>query len=127
MDIEKAYPATASLAKWRRTVTSAAETVTVTDSFATKTPVALTQTFMTVCRVDVSQPAKIVFTTGKGAKVVLQYGGDWRVETETMPLTTEDEQGLRLTWRNQSITRILLTHRSVVSSGRFQYVITILK
>lgn len=123
MDIEKAYPSELGLLKWRRTVTAESGNVFVADSFKTKVPVSITQSFMTVCSVDVSLPGKIFLTTGKGNKVTLEYGNDWQVQKETMQLTTEDEQGLKTTWRNQSITRILLTLRSPANGGRFQYAI----
>ena len=125
MNIEKAYPANLGVTAWKRTITADDQRITVTDSFVSKKPLAsLTQTFMTVCKTDIDQPGIILFTTEHGKKVSLHYDHDWQVAKETMPLTTEEEQGLKLTWRNKAITRILLTHRFPKSSGRFEYIIS---
>jgi len=127
MDIEKAYPAAANLTKWRRRITTTSEIVVIIDSFKTKVPVSITQSFMTVCNIDINSPGKIFFTTAKGSNVTLEYGNEWQVQKETMSLATEDEQGLKTTWRNQSITRVLLTLRSPARSGNFRYVMTMNK
>ena len=78
---------------------------------------------MTVCNADISRPGKIIFTTAHGKKVSLQYGKEWQAARETIPLTSEEEQGLKVTWRNQPITRILLTLRSPAAKGTFQYIL----
>jgi hypothetical protein len=125
MNIEKAYPAEAGLKSWTRIVNAGTETVIIADKFEAVKPLAsLTQSFMSICSVDISQPGTIIFTTAHGNKVLLKYGKDWQVTKETIPLITEEEQGLKVTWRNQPITRILLTLRSPVSSGHFQYIIS---
>jgi hypothetical protein len=125
MNIEKAYPASAGVTSWRRIINTGNEKITITDSFETVKPVSsLTQSFMTICSVDISKPGRIFFTTPNGNKVALQYGNDWQVTKEPISLTTEEEQGLRLTWHDQPIARILLTLRSPASKGRFQYIIT---
>jgi hypothetical protein len=125
MNIEKAYPAASGLTAWTRMITADHEKVMITDSFQTVKPLAsLTQSFMTICAVDISQPRTIFFTTAHGNKVALQYGEGWQITKETIPLTTEEDQGLKLTWHDQPITRILLIHRSPTASGRFQYIIT---
>ena len=59
-----------------------------------------------------------------GGKTDFHYGTDWQANKETMPLLTEEEQGLKSTWRNRAITRILLTHRSPTLNGRFEYIIS---
>jgi hypothetical protein len=126
MNIEKAYPATAGLIAWKRIITAGPETVVIADSFkAVKLLASLTQSFMTICTIDLTQPGTIVFTTEHGNKVSLQYGNGWQVTKEMMKLTTEEEEGLKITWRDKSITRILLTHQTPEASGHFQYVFTI--
>ena len=127
MNIDKAYPAEAGLVTWKRTIAAAGETITIADSFKTRTPVPLTQSFMTICTVDISQPGTIFFITAHGNKVALKYGNDWQVEKEIIELTTEEDQGLRATWHDQPITRILLKLRSPVSDGRFKYLISFKK
>lgn len=125
MNIEKAYPVSAGLTEWKRIITSDRESVMIADDFKTIKPLAsLTQSFMTICDADISQPGKIIFTTAHGNKISFQYGKEWQAAKETIPLITEEEQGLKVTWRDQPITRILLTLRSPAASGHFQYVIT---
>jgi hypothetical protein len=126
MNIEKAYPREAGLSQWKRMITTDNEKILIIDSFKSDKPlVSLTQSFMTICTVDVDQPGTIFFTTVHGNKVALQYGDSWKVTKELLPLNTEEEQGLKLTWHDQSITRILLTHQSPKASGSFQYTITL--
>jgi hypothetical protein len=128
MNIGKAYPAEIGLTAWKRSITVSGEKVFINDSFkAIKSLSSLTQSFMTICSVDITQPGTIFFTTTNGKRVALQYGNEWEVSNETMKLVTEEEQGLKSTWHNQPITRILLKLRSPVSSGQFQYIITFKK
>src|SRR5258708_1579647 len=94
MNIEKAYTAAAGPGVWKRIITAGPETVTIDDSFITKQRVSITQSFMTVCPIDISQQGTIIFTTAHGNKVSLRYGDVWQVTKETMLLTTEEEQGL---------------------------------
>jgi hypothetical protein len=124
MNIEKAYPSSADLKTWKRTITTAIRSITIADEFEAAKPVAsLTQSFMTVCSVDISQQGKIIFTTAHGKKVLLEYGKEWQATKEIMPLITEEELGLKVTWRNQTITRILLTLRSPAAKRKFQYIV----
>jgi heparinase II/III-like protein len=123
MDIHQAYSEELALTAWKRTIAANNEGITVTDSFSSKKPVtSLTQTFMTVCNANIDQPGVILFTTEHGNNVSLRYGSNWQASKETMQLSTEEEQGLKSTWRNKVITRILLTYRSPKSSGRFEYI-----
>jgi hypothetical protein len=126
MNIEKAYPRVAGLSRWRRMITADNEKVVITDSCASVKPLtSLTQSFMTVCSVDVTQPGKIIFTTAHGNKLELGYGKEWEISKEIISLTTEEDQGFKLTWHDQPITRILLTNQAPKASGAFQYVIRI--
>jgi heparinase II/III-like protein len=125
MDIRNAYPAEPGITAWKRTIAVDDQTVVITDSFASKKPLtALTQTFMTVCNADIDQQGTILFTTEHGNRISLQYDMNWQATKEIMPLITEEEQGLKSTWRNKVITRILLTHRSPESTGRFEYILS---
>jgi hypothetical protein len=123
MDIAPAYSAGAGLGTWKRTITAGKETIIINDNFQTKAAVAVTQTFMTVCEADISIPGLITFTTADGKKISLQYEKEWQVTKELVPLITEEDQGLKATWRNQPITRILLTLKSSASRGNHQYTI----
>ncbi|HET6995751.1 MAG TPA: heparinase II/III family protein [Chitinophagaceae bacterium] len=126
MNIASAYTAGAGLATWKRTITAGKETVVINDSFQAKAAVSVTQTFMTVCDADISTPGSIVFTTAHGKKISLQYGKEWQVTKEVIPLITEEDQGLKVTWRNQPITRILLTLKETESGGKYQYIIAMI-
>jgi hypothetical protein len=124
MNIEKTYPAEAGIQSWKRTIMAGTQSITVNDNFETSKPVtSLTQSFMTVCAVDISQPGQVIFTTAHSKKLSLQYGKEWQVTKEIMPFVSEEEQGLKVTWHNQPITRVLLTLRTPVTKGKFQYVI----
>ncbi|HET9824329.1 MAG TPA: hypothetical protein VFP87_03280, partial [Chitinophagaceae bacterium] len=123
MNIEQAYPLP-SLA-WKRTIASDHEKISVTDISSSAKPLAsLTQSFMTVCNVDIDQPGIIRLITEHGAKVSIRYENDWQPTKETISLTTEEDQGLKLTWHDKPITRILLTHRLPIVISHFQYLIT---
>jgi hypothetical protein len=126
-DIDKAYAASLGLTSWNRIIAFSGTGITVSDNFAMKNPPdSLAQTFMTVCKTDITQPGKIIFTTQHGYKVELKYGTAWNVSKEIIPLVTEEDQGLKMTWHNQPITRVLLSLRSPKSSGSFEYVIRLL-
>jgi hypothetical protein len=124
--IEKAYPSSLGLLLWRRDITvDNHENLSIKDSFSLEKPItSLTQSFMTVCSADITQPGKIIFTTGHGNKLEMGYGKEWEASKEIIPLTTEEDQGLKATWHDQPITRILLTLRSPKSKGSFEYQIT---
>jgi hypothetical protein len=125
ISIEKAYPAALGLTKWNRLIAVFEREIIIADEFVMNKPLAsLTQSFMTVCDVDITQPGKIIFTTSHGFKIAMKYGNEWKISKETIPLVTEEDQGLKMTWHNQPITRILLTLKSPKSSGSFQYVIS---
>jgi hypothetical protein len=123
MDIAPAYSANALLITWKRTITAGKETVIINDNFQAKAAVTVAQTFMTVCEADISTPGLVIFTTAHGEKVQLQYGKEWQATKELIPLVTEEDMGLRATWRNHPITRILLTLKSSASKGNYRYVI----
>jgi hypothetical protein len=123
MDIAPAYSAGAGLGTWKRTITAGKEKVIINDNFQAKAAITVAQTFMTVCEADISTSGLIVFTTAHGKKVSLKYGKEWQATKELVPLITEEDQGIKATWRNQPITRILLTLKSSASQGKYQYII----
>jgi Heparinase II/III-like protein len=123
MNIEKSYAPESGINLWRRTFSVARDHIMITDSFSSVKPItALKQSFMTICASDINSPGTITFTTVHGHKVTLQYSDEWQVSKEVVPLVTEEDQGLKQTWRGQPITRILLTHRSTPTNGSFHYV-----
>jgi len=127
MNLEKAYPSSAGINTWERSIKTANNSILVTDNMQAANPLtSLTQTFMTVCNIDISRPGRIIFTTTHGKKILLTYGKEWRVTTEPLPLTSEEDQGLKFTWHNQAITRVLLTLVSSPSKASFKYSISTL-
>src|SRR5258708_27708429 len=126
MNLEKAYPATAGIRSWNRSILAEkAGRITITDSCrADSTFTSLTQSFMTVAAVDSSMPGLIVFTTGLNKKVELHYDAQvWKAEKEDMRLTTPEEEGLKESWRHRTITRIQLKAKTPVRTAVFKYTI----
>ncbi|HTJ14696.1 MAG TPA: TIM barrel protein [Dinghuibacter sp.] len=127
MDIARAYPGDAGIRSWNRTVSLDKKSLTVSihDDFALsgrKGP--LTQTFMTVCAVDLDKPGKIVFTIPGHRSVVLEYDTSaWSVSKETMETSQPDEKRIADNWSNRPIYRLLLTNRGSGTTGRFIYTI----
>jgi len=125
MNIERAYPVATGLTAWKRSIDVQEGSVLIIDSVQSIKPLTfLTQSFMTTCSVDISKEGTISFVTAHGNRIFLYYGEGWQVSQETIPLVTEEEQGLKLTWHDRPITRILLSQHSPVSMGRFQYTVT---
>lgn len=126
MDLAKAYPASAGVSAWKRSILAEKEgRITITDSCrAVSTFSLLTQSIMTVGAVDITVPGLIVFTTDGGKKVELRYDTRvWRIQKEDMLLTTPEEEGLKESWHHRTITRILLDLKSPVRVAVFQYAI----
>jgi hypothetical protein len=127
MDLEKAYDEKAGLKSWKRNilVDQVKNNITVSDNYQFLHPdPQLTQSFMTVCNTDISQPGKIIFTTEKNDRVVMTYqASDWKISKEKMPLTEPHEQGLKANWNNKTIWRLLLTNISHKQEGRFVYTV----
>jgi hypothetical protein len=126
MDLSKAYPAAAGISRWKRTVSAEKSgRILITDSCrAAQEFTALTQSFMTVCLVDITVPGLVTFTTEQGKKLELHFDPNlWQCKKEEMDLTTPEEEGLKTSWHHRTITRIRLDSRSAVRSAVFQYTI----
>lgn len=127
MNLQKAYPAATGISSWKRSVVAGKNgQVQVTDSYQAAAPLtALTQSFMTVCTTDISQPGVIRFTTAHGEKLQLQYNARfWTATIEKMGLQEPEDQGLKANWNHQDIYRILLTAKILPSTAELQYLIT---
>ncbi|WP_295655434.1 heparinase II/III family protein [uncultured Mucilaginibacter sp.] len=113
MDIAKAYPADAGIKNWTRTVKMSNNKIEIDDSYAMATPLAsLTQSFMTVCDVDLGTPGKIIFNLPNQGKVYLDYDASvWGIGKEKMDLVSPEDQGLKHSWDGKTIWRILLTNK----------------
>ncbi len=128
MRLDKAYAPEAGLKSWLRNISvdQHGNTIRVKDAYLLSQPDrTLTQTFMTVCNTDISQPGIIVFTTAKNERVKMTYdANEWSVSRERMPLTEPHEQALKHNWNQQTIWRLLLTHTTHKISGEFTYTIS---
>ncbi|GAB3925627.1 heparinase II/III domain-containing protein [Larkinella terrae] len=127
MDIAAAYPAEAGVQQWQRTVAleKTANTVSITDTYVLKKPVReLTQTFMTVCPVDLSQAGQIRFDLPGSRPVSLAYDASaWSVRKEQMPGDAPDEKRLVENWGHRPIWRLLLVSKTNKKAGTFKYTI----
>ncbi|MEO8764344.1 MAG: heparinase II/III family protein [Ginsengibacter sp.] len=124
MDIADAYPAEARIKQWLRTVSAEKKSnrLVVKDSYVASSPLtSLTQTFMTVCPVDLQQPGKIFFEVA-GKKVLLEYDSNgWDVTKEEALQHTPDEKRLEDNWSHKTIWRLLLTCKKLSAKGSFTY------
>jgi hypothetical protein len=126
MNLAKAYPAASGVSAWKRSILAdRSGRIVITDSCRAATSfTVLTQSFMTVCAVDVNTPGVMVFSTDKGRKVELHYDARvWSAQKEDMQLTTPEEEGLKESWHHRTITRIRLDLKSPVQVAVFQYTI----
>jgi hypothetical protein len=121
MDIAGAYPPDAGISSWVREVRMDRKEgqITVSDNFSLSADSRqLTQTLMTVCPVDVSQPGTIVFSLSGTQRVLLTYDAQlWEVRTTQMDCKAADEKRLTDNWSHRPITRVLLVARQGRSSG----------
>ncbi|WP_188133802.1 heparinase II/III family protein [Chitinophaga sp. CF418] len=126
MDIAGAYAPEAGVSQWKRDVKMDRQQnrVTITDDFVLNAPATtLTQTFMTVCPVDLQQGA-IRFNIPGERPVLLEYDADiWNVKKEQIDCNAPDEKRLADNWPHKQITRLLLQRKESVSSGRHEFII----
>ena len=126
MDIGRAYPAAAGIQSWLRTVRTGKEgDVVVIDKYALSKPlVSLTQTFMTVCRVEPVRRGRIVFETDGHEKVWLDYDGAlWDASVEKVDYVNPEDEGVRQRWNGRTIYRVLLKAVKLSQQGTVQYTI----
>jgi hypothetical protein len=125
MNIGKAYPESAGLKSWNRTVKmeKAKGVIEVNDQYEmNRTSVSLTQSFMTVCNTDITYPGKIIFDLQEGKKINLDYDYKvWNISKEKMDLVTPEDQGLKHSWDEKTIWRILLTSKSSLQKSLITY------
>lgn len=126
MEMAKAYPPSARIAAWKRSIVAdrSGKIVITDDCRADGTFDSLTQSLMTVAAVDITAPGLIVVTTDIGKKVELRYDARmWRAQKEEMRLTTPEEEGLKETWQHRTITRVRLDSKAAMRHAVFQYTI----
>jgi hypothetical protein len=124
MELAHAYPEAAGILAWQRTVRMNKKSgITVTDHWVMKEPIkSLTQTFMTVCPVDLGKPGKICLVTEGHRTVCLDYDAkEWDATIEKMELTSPEDQGVRQHWDDRAIYRVLLTARKPAMKGSSEF------
>ena len=125
MNIAKAYPETAGVKSWNRTVklNKTKGDIELKDQYEmNKNPGIVTQTFMTVCNTDITSPGKIIFDLSREKKIYLDYDNKiWNINKEKMNLVTPEDQGLKHSWDGRIIWRILLTAKSPVQKKSILY------
>jgi len=124
MDIAGAYPAEAGIKQWIRRVRveKKLNRLVVKDSYEAKNALKqLTQTFMTICPVDIQQPGKIFFDVA-GKKVLMEYDAvKWEVKKEEALTHSPDEKRLEDNWNHHPIWRLLLTGKRLSAKDSFTY------
>ena len=127
MNIENSYPPETGLSKWQRTITAYKKgNIDIEDTYVLSPALnSLTQTFMTVCNTEISQPGKIIFTTAHGSKVFLSYDPLlWSIQKDKMELLAPEDQALKVTWQHADIYRILLISKLNPFTGKRKYTIS---
>jgi len=125
MDIGKAYPVEAGIASWQRTVKMGKVGVVVSDVYAMNKPMeSLVQSFMTVCRAEVSGRGRVVFVTNAGERVWLDYdGAAWDATVEKVEYANPEDEGVRQHWDGRTVYRVLLKAVKLGAKGELKYTI----
>ena len=100
--------------------------IEIKDSYAATTTVkSLTQSFMTVCLADLTEPGKITFTTAHGKRVLLSYDSKfWDVKKEKIALTQPEDELLKHSWEQKDIYRIMFTAKDAPETSTLHYFIS---
>lgn len=121
MDLAAAYPANLGVQKWLRQINLDKKKgeLTITEDYQMSLPVSsLTESFMTVCNVDLATPGRVLFTTSAGKKVALTYDKNtWEAKKEMMDLNTVESAKFKETWGGKNIWRVLLTNKLNAPKG----------
>ena len=126
MNIAGAYPKEAGIISWQRIVKMNKSTgVEITDIYNLQRPLkSLTQSFMTVCNVDMNTPGEIRFSLPENKTVTLTYDTVlWNASKEKVCMGIPEEKGLSSSWGGKDIYRILLTAKTLNSKGQIKYLI----
>ena len=126
MNIAQAYPAAAGLKSLQRQVKMTKnQGVRVDDHYVVAAPAAgITQSFMSVCEIDIATAGKIVFKLPNQRTVFLDYDAAlWDAKKEKMELSSPEDQGLKHSWDGKSIWRILLTNKTPLTDKTTAYII----
>lgn len=125
MDIAAAYPDSAGIERWNRTVklNMAKETVEINEDYQFKAnPVSLQQVFMTVCDVNTNTAGKVFFKDAKGNGLALQYDAKaWSVKTEMPSFEGMEYESFDKKWGGKKITRVILTRNNTKAKGDHRF------
>ncbi|WP_461790994.1 heparinase II/III domain-containing protein [Pedobacter sp.] len=115
MDLSGAYPQTAGVQQWLRQLNLDKKKgeLTITEDYQINPPVkSITESFMTVCDVDLATPGKIVYATASGKKVLMDYDKNaWEAKKEMMDLNSVESSKFKESWGGKPIWRVLLTNK----------------
>ncbi|MHA4809451.1 alpha/beta fold hydrolase [Flavitalea flava] len=127
MDIASAYPQDAGVKKWNRTVLldKLRNELSIHDEYILDSRSGiLSQTFMTVCAADLSQPGRILFKVPGGRSVQMDYDAKaWDIKKELMETNEPDEKRIADNWGNRQIWRLLLVNKTREKKGAFRYLL----
>jgi len=124
MDIAQAYPQESGIKSWiRKVALNKKGSIIITDDYQFTEPLkSLSQTFMTVCDVDLNAAGKIKFTLPNDKNVFMSYDPlSWDIKKEKIELITEEDEKFKSSWGGKDIWRILLTNKKNDLSGKFEY------
>ncbi len=125
MEIAGAYPPEAGIKSWRRKVEMNKRNgiIRVNDTYSMDAkPAGITQSFMSVCDIDISTPGKIVFSLPNQEKIYLDYNKKlWDASVETVALTAPEDRHMKQSWKGRDIRRVLLTGKSLGAGGSVTY------
>ena len=124
MDIAKAWPATAGIRHWIRTVRLDNKAVTISDKYQLQgAPQSLTQSFMTICPVDTNKTGMITFDAGNNRQLTLSYDAAiWTVTVEKVDFGIPEEAGVHDHWGGRPVYRVLLTAKKMAASATNTFV-----
>jgi hypothetical protein len=112
MNIAAAYPASAGLQSWKRSITlnRVKEKIVIADEGVfQQTPSSIQQVFMTICDVSNTTPGKIVFTNDS-TTLNLQYDPKkWTVTTDLPSTEGMEYKSFKTKWKSRPVTRVMLT------------------
>jgi hypothetical protein len=112
MNIAAAYPASAGLQSWKRSITlnRVKEKIVIADEGVfQETPSSIQQVFMTICDVNNATPGKIVFTNDS-TTLNLQYDPKkWTVTTDLPSTEGMEYKSFKTKWKSRPVTRVMLT------------------
>ncbi len=126
MDISSAYPTNTGLKSWKRIVElNKTKGIRVNDNYIMNTNLnSLQQVFMSVCDIDIAKKGKIIFKLPNQSQIYLDYNANlWDISKERMELKSQEDQGLKSSWKGKNIWRILLNSKFHNKSKTITYYI----